>query len=205
MFNATAFQITYVLLWSLTLLLLATVLFLGRQIGSLYQRLGPIGARMANPGPKMDAAIDQMTLADIDGRDVVIGGRRERRSLLVFMSPGCSSCDSLASGLRAIARHEKHSLDVILVSSGSDPLKHQQFREHHKIRHLPYVLSAEMRTNMNITGVPYALLLDEDGVLRSKGIVNSLAHLESLVNTLDSGHRSLEEFRSSQRKAAASA
>jgi hypothetical protein len=54
---------------------------------------------------------------------------------------------------------------------------------------------------MNITTVPYALLLDEEGVLRSKGIVNSLSHLESLLNTIDHGYRSVQEL-ASKREAA---
>ena len=46
---------------------------------------------------------------------------------------------------------------------------------------------------MNITTVPYALLLDGEGILRCKGIVNSLSHLESLLNVLDSGYASVQE------------
>jgi len=195
------FLISYLLLWSVVLVFVGVVLFIGRQIGNIYQRLGPAGAMMANPGPELDSRVDQITVEDIDGKRVAIGGIRERRSLLIFVSPGCSSCAELASGIRAISRHDRNSLEVVLLSIGTDLKQHQEFRRRHSLASLPYVVSPELRTRMNITTVPYALLLDEEGVLRSKGIVNSLSHLESLLNTIDHGYRSVQEL-ASKREAA---
>ena len=193
MWNGATFQITYVLLWGAVLLLAVTVLFLGRQVGVIYQRIGPSGAMMANPGPELNASVERTTVQDIDGQPVTIGGRRQRRLLIIFVAPGCPSCAELASGIRAISQHERTSLDVILVSLGLDVMKHQEFRTRHALTRLPYVLSPEVREKMNITTVPYALLLDGEGILRSKGIVNSLSHLESLLNVLDSGYASVQE------------
>ena len=51
MTSGFTFQFTYVLLWVLVLLTSIVVLFIGRQLGNVYQRLGPAGAMMANPGP----------------------------------------------------------------------------------------------------------------------------------------------------------
>src|SRR5712664_650669 len=201
MWISSVFLISYILLWSVVLVFVAVVLFLGRQIGNIYQRLGPAGAMMANPGPELNASVDRITLEDVDGKSVTIGGMRKRRSLLVFVSPGCSSCAELASGIRAISHHERDSLEVVLVSMGIDPVQNQEFRKRHSLLSLPYVVSPELRTRMNITTVPYALLLDEEGVLRSKGIVNSLSHLESLLNTIDLGYRSVQEL-ASKREAA---
>jgi len=193
MWNGVTFQITYVLLWSTVLLLAVTVLFLGRQVGILYQRVGPAGAMMANPGPELNTLIEQITAQDIDGNPITVAGRQQRRSLIVFVTPGCSSCAELASGIRAISQHERSSLDVVLFSVGLDLVKHQEFRARHALTKLPYIVSAEVGQRMNITTVPYALLLDQEGMLRSKGIVNSLSHLESLLNVIDSGYASVQE------------
>ena len=40
----------------------------------------------------------------------------------------------------------------------------------------------------------FALLIDAGGVLRSKGLVNSREHLESLVEAMDSGFASIQDY-----------
>jgi len=42
--------------------------------------------------------------------------------------------------------------------------------------------------------LPYAVLIGPDGVLRSKGLVNSREHLESLVESMDSGFESIQDY-----------
>ncbi len=191
--TSPAFEITYFLLWITVLLLAVTVLYLGRQIGVLYQQIGPAGAMMANPGPELGASIQQATFEDIDGRSIMIGGIQERRTLIVFVSPGCTSCAEVASAIKAIAYHERKSLDVVLISGGTDNTMHQDFRARHALRTLPYIISGEFRQKMNISTFPYALLLDQNGSVRSKGIVNSLNHLESVLNVIDTGITSIQE------------
>ncbi len=46
--------------------------------------------------------------------------------------------------------------------------------------------------------LPFAALIDKDGVLRAKGIVNSREHLESLFEAQAKGVASLQEYLSSQ-------
>lgn len=179
------FQASYILLWITVAVLSVAVLFLGRQIGLLYQRVGPAGARMANPGPELNSSIEQTVVQDIDGNSVTIGGRRSRQSLIAFVTPGCTSCAELVPAIRAIAHHERSTLDVFLVSFGLDVLTHQEFRSRYNLSEIPYVVSHELRLKLNITAVPYGLALDSEGTLRSKGIVNSQSHLESLLNMTD--------------------
>ena len=45
-----------------------------------------------------------------------------------------------------------------------------------------------------VSKLPFALLIDKDGVLRSKGLVTSREHLESLLESMDSGIASIQEF-----------
>jgi methylamine dehydrogenase accessory protein MauD len=42
--------------------------------------------------------------------------------------------------------------------------------------------------------LPYAVLVDHEGVLRAKGLVNSREHLESLLAAQEAGVASLQEF-----------
>jgi methylamine dehydrogenase accessory protein MauD len=42
--------------------------------------------------------------------------------------------------------------------------------------------------------LPYAVLIDGDGVLKSKGLVNSREHLESMVHAMQSGYASIQDY-----------
>ena len=42
--------------------------------------------------------------------------------------------------------------------------------------------------------VPFAVLIDEQGVLRSKGLTNNREHLESLFEAMERGVASIQEF-----------
>lgn len=197
-------NVTYVLLWVLVLTLAMTTIFLARQLGVLSRQLGPVGAMMANPGPDLNTAVEEITLRDLDGSAIALGGPHTKSRLIVFVSPGCPSCEDVATALRSVHRSERRSLDVIIVGSGTESLVHEEFRKRHLLEAVPYIMSSEFRDRMNIAAVPYALLLDQEGILRSKGLVNSLSQVESLLNVLDTGYESAQQRAHSLRHTAAS-
>ena len=45
-----------------------------------------------------------------------------------------------------------------------------------------------------VSRLPYAVLLDEKGVIRAKGLVNSREQLESLFNAKELGVGSVQEY-----------
>jgi methylamine dehydrogenase accessory protein MauD len=42
--------------------------------------------------------------------------------------------------------------------------------------------------------LPYAVLIDEAGIVRAKGLVNSREHLESLLVAKETGYASIQEY-----------
>ena len=42
--------------------------------------------------------------------------------------------------------------------------------------------------------LPYAVLLDETGVIRAKGLINTREHLESLIQAKEMGISSIQQF-----------
>ena len=42
--------------------------------------------------------------------------------------------------------------------------------------------------------LPFALLIVADGTLKSKGLVNTREHMESLIESMDSGIGTVQEF-----------
>ena len=58
----------------------------------------------------------------------------------------------------------------------------------------PYVLSPALGVAYTVGKLPYAVLLDPAGTVRSKGLVNTREHLESLFEASERGVASLQDF-----------
>ena len=45
-----------------------------------------------------------------------------------------------------------------------------------------------------VSKLPFAILVGADGTLQSKGLVNTREHLESLIEAMDSGVATLQDY-----------
>jgi len=173
---------------------LVMVLGLARQIGILYERVAPMGALMLDSGPKVGEPAPAFTLEAISGGTVAVGGAGKTRSqLLFFLSPTCPVCKKLLPILRSVRHRERAWLDVLLASDG-DRAEHLAFYRNAKLADFPYVLSADLGMALKVGRLPYAVLIDEDGRIRAKGLVNSREQLESLFTAKELGVASVQEF-----------
>jgi methylamine dehydrogenase accessory protein MauD len=188
-----ALLISNVFLWLVVLALLLVVWALARQIGVLYERVAPMGALMIDQGPKVGDAAPSFSLTSIAGGAVSIGGQLGRGQLLFFLSPTCPVCKKLLPVIRSIATSEKAWLDIVLASDGELP-QHKAFYEKADLSAFPYVLSTELGMTYQISKLPYAVLIDEHGAIRGKGLVNSREQLESLFVAKETGVASIQEF-----------
>ena len=66
-------------------------------------------------------------------------------------------------------------------------------REQRLDRHV-YVLSSELGIAYRVAQLPYAVLLDGDGIVRASGLVNSREHLESLFEAAERGVATVQEY-----------
>lgn len=186
--------ISYLALWLVVMLLLFALFVLARQIGLLHRRIGPLGARMTNAGPAVGERVPALHAVDLQGRPVELGYTRGKQTLVVFVSATCTSCTELAPAIRSIWKSERATHDVVLVSLGGDETTNRAFVARHKLSDIPYVVSSDLGLAYQVLTTPYGLLIDQQGILRAKGIVNHLEHLESLLNAAQLGHPSVESF-----------
>jgi methylamine dehydrogenase accessory protein MauD len=56
------------------------------------------------------------------------------------------------------------------------------------------VLSAELGMTYRVSRLPYAVLIDEQGKVRAKGLINSREQLESLFAAKDLGVATVQEY-----------
>jgi methylamine dehydrogenase accessory protein MauD len=191
-----------ILLWVALLGMTAVVLGLTRQIGLLHERSSPMGAMITDHGPDIGDPAPEFDLPDYFGQSVRIGGAsaEARPTLLMFTAPSCPVCDKLFPIIKSIAKAEK--IAVTMISDGA-PEEHARFLETHDLGQIRYVVSAEIGMAFQVGKIPYGVLLDAEGVIRSKGLTNTREHLESLLEADKSGFASLQQFIASRKKTAA--
>lgn len=194
----TALAVSNVALWILVLVLTAVVLALVRQVGVLHERIAPVGALMLNRGPAVGEPAPVLEVADLEGQAHRLGAARAdgRSTLLLFVSPTCPVCKSLLPAVKSSRRDERTWLDLILASDG-DSAEQREFVRSQGLDGIPYVISGALGLAYQVGRLPFAALLDERGILRARGLVNSREHLESLFEAKRLGVASLQEYFSS--------
>ncbi|MBW2551659.1 MAG: thiol-disulfide isomerase, partial [Deltaproteobacteria bacterium] len=117
----------------------------------------------------------------------------ESRTLLFFLSPTCPVCETLLPTVERVARTEVPRVRVVLASDGL-PDEHRVFVDEKRISHLPYVLSAPLGMAYGVAKLPYAVLIDEGGIVAAQGLVNTREHLESLFEAQRRGIASIQDY-----------
>ena len=191
----TGLLISNVVLWIVVLGLLAVVLALTRQLGVLHERIAPVGALMLNKGLAVGEKAPAMDLVDLSGAARNVGAPRSdgRSTLLLFVSPTCPVCKTLLPVVKSSGKDERDWLDVILASDGN-PDEHREFARANGLSSVPYVVSAPLGMTYQVSRLPFAALVDEAGVLRARGLVNSREHLESLFEAKRLGVASIQDY-----------
>jgi methylamine dehydrogenase accessory protein MauD len=192
--------VSNVLLWILVVVLSLVVLALVRQVGILHERITPVGALMLAKGLKVGELAPSLPLDALNGERLTIGGpRADGRSLLVlFVSPTCPVCKALLPVLKSSRKAESSWLDIVLASDG-DLAEQRAYVSEQGLETFPYVVSSPLGVSYQVSRLPYAVIVDHEGVLRARGIINSREHLESLFEAKRLGVASMQDFLESHR------
>jgi methylamine dehydrogenase accessory protein MauD len=191
----TALIVSNAILWLLVIGLSIALLAVVRQLGVLHERIAPVGALMLAKGLKVGEFAPRITVEDLEGRSLTLGAARadERATLIMFVSPTCPVCKALLPVLKSSAAGERDWLDIVLASDGENA-KQREFVLAHRLGIFPYVVSAPLGIAYQVSRLPFAALIDAQGVLRARGIVNSREHLESLFEAKRLGFASIQDY-----------
>ena len=191
----TALTASNVALWFVVIALCLALLAVVRQLGVLHERIGPVGALMLAKGLKVGEIAPKIAAQDLEGRPITVGIARtdERATLVMFVSPTCPVCKTLLPVLKSSLTSERDWLDIILASDG-DTSDQREFVAAHRLGGFPYVVSAPLGIAYQVGRLPFAVLIDAQGVLRARGIVNSREHLESLFEAKRLGFASIQDY-----------
>jgi len=189
-------MVSYAVLWALVIVLSLLVLALTRQVGVLHERVAPAGALMPTSGPKVGEMTEMMPLTDLNEQAVLVGGANADglATLIMFISPTCPVCKSMVPIARSLVSYEGKRMRLVFASDGDKIEHHVAYVRDLGIEDYPYIVSQPLGLAYSVSQLPFAVLIGGDGALKSKGLVNSREHLESLVEAMETGVASLQDY-----------
>jgi methylamine dehydrogenase accessory protein MauD len=187
--------ISNIFLWIVVIVLALVIFALTRQIGILYERVAPAGALAMNKNLKAGQIAPELALQTIDAKVVTVGGRETagKSQLLFFLSPDCPVCKTLIPALKSATKAEADWLTTILCSDGME-LDHQGYIKQQGLQAYPYIVSELLGKTYGVAKLPYAVVIDEKGVIASMGIINSREHMDSLFEAKEKNLASIQEY-----------
>ena len=187
----TALIVSNLILWVVVVALLLIVFALTRQIGVLHERVAPVGALMPMNGPKIGEQISPMVLTTLSGNSIHLGGDGIK-TFIYFLSPGCPVCKSLLPVVLDVDRSEDFRL--LFASDGETDNAHRRYALEHDLCADQYLVSRDLGLAMAVNKLPFATLIDENGVLRGRGLVNNREHIESLMTADELDVSTVQEY-----------
>jgi len=170
--------IAFIVLWISVLFLGFLLLGTLRSLGLLSWRLEQMEAtaprRLGRDGLQPGKKAPDFTLPSAEGGESSLHDFSGRKVLLVFTQSGCSPCKAVVPELN---RLQGRDVQVLVVNNG-DPEATRKWDAEVGAR-FP-VLAQEkfgVSKKYEVFATPFAFLIDEQGVIRSAGIVNSKQHI----------------------------
>jgi len=163
---------------SLAIVVVGFALFLTiRQMGLVLSRVGPGGAKGLDQGPRI-------------GEDLTssLNGLGERifkpgvPGVYIFGSRTCPICSVVKQASEVVARHWSPKARVVMVMDGATAGEAKGGPEGASLLNATH---PELRTKLNIRSVPYAVVVDHQGIALGHGLVNHESHVESLLELLE--------------------
>jgi methylamine dehydrogenase accessory protein MauD len=115
------------------------------------------------------------------------------------VSQTCPICKKLIPIALDFARSER--LDVLFVGD-ADLVEQKKLIAQFGIDEHCFVNGPEVGMAFRVDKLPYAVLLDDQGVISAKGLVNSREHFESLIVAKETGYATIQSYLKAQAEAA---
>lgn len=171
-----------VILWAVVLFLGFLLLGTLRSLGLLSWRLEQLEAttpkRLGRDGLKLGKKAPDFTLPSADGIELSLHDFAGRKVLLVFTQPGCSPCKAIIPELNRLGPAEQ----VLVINNGDTDATRKWSTE--VGARFPVLAQEKLGVSkkFEVYATPFAFLIDEKGIIASKGIVNSRQHIRYVLS-----------------------
>jgi methylamine dehydrogenase accessory protein MauD len=170
-------------LWAVVLLLGFLLLGTLRALGVLGWRLEQLEAttpkRLGRDGLKPGKRAPEFTLPSADGRLIALPDLLGQKLLLVFTQSGCSPCTEVVPDLNRLAN--RGDCRVVVINNGNTEAT-RMWSEQIGAR---FPVLAQDRFSVSklyeVFATPFAFLINEKGVIASKGIISNGQHIRYVM------------------------
>jgi methylamine dehydrogenase accessory protein MauD len=172
----------FVILWAVVLFLGFLLLGTLRSLGVLSWRLEQLEAttpkRLGRDGLKPGKKAPDFTLPSANGKEISLHDFAGRKVLLVFTQSGCSPCKAIIPELNRLGPAEQ-----VLVVNNGDPEATGKWSTEVAAR-FPVLAQDKFSISKRyeVFATPFAFLIDEKGIIASKGIISSRQHIRYVLS-----------------------
>lgn len=187
--------ISYIVLWVVVLGLALLVLLLYRQLGIMY--LGTAEG-VSRDGLEKGTRAPDFSLTDQHGTVHRLSSLRGRPVLLLFGSPHCSPCRILLPQLHDWARAHR-DMEVLWLNAAS-PEESLKFVSDTSttLPVLPFTPEDNVMEQYRVRVTPFMFMVDEQGIVRAKGLANTRSGLDIYYKELKTGKQGPAEMEPEQ-------
>jgi methylamine dehydrogenase accessory protein MauD len=189
----TSLILSQIVSWIVIIGLIVALLALARQVGVLHIRVAPAGALATAGGPTVGSSTGPIATLDLNGKPVTIGGHAHgvKLRLLLFVSAQCPLCKAVIPMATSFAKAERVALTFV---GDDDAAAQRAMIAQHGLDGYAFVNGPEVGQAYGVAKLPFAVLLDGEGAILSKGLVNSREHLESLIIAHEMGINTVQDY-----------
>jgi methylamine dehydrogenase accessory protein MauD len=166
--------ISTITLWAVVLLLGFLLLGALRSLGLLRWRMEQLEAttpsRLGRGGLKPGKKAPDFTLPNVSGGEVSLHDFAGRRVFLVFTQSGCKPCHRILPELNKL---QSGDVQVLVVNNGEMEATRQWAGKTQATFPLLVQQQFSVSKRYEMYATPFAFLIDERGVIASKGIINN--------------------------------
>jgi methylamine dehydrogenase accessory protein MauD len=175
--------VSYLALWLVVLFLGFLLLGALRALGLLRWRLEQLEAttpsRTGRGGLKPGKTAPDFTLPCVSGGEVSLHDFAGRRVFLVFTMSGCKPCHRIVPELNKLQR--SGDVQVLVVNNGELEAAWQWAKEAGVCFPVLAQQQFSVSKRYEMYATPFAFLIDERGVIVSKGIINNGQHIDFVL------------------------
>lgn len=171
-------------LWVLTLFLAFLLVGALRQIGIIQIRLGADpGALITRSGLERGSIAPDFVLVNVRTQQRVhLSSLPKRPTVLVFISTSCSACVSLVPHLNEVLATRGDDFEFVAICRGSMDACRALLSDTGLRAQLLHDAGGTTEMAYGVTLTPFTFVLDADRRVLVRGIANSWAQLESLLD-----------------------
>ena len=155
---------------------------------ALFRYLGLLLERIPAQGPPIGRHAPRRSVGDLNGDTHHLGAPSTHHHLLLFTSPTCPWCEQLEPDIAPFVSSIVPGYRVLLVLGDANGAQARAYAKRVGRGASPNLrVVSELFESYGVPGTPYGLLIDREGVVRSKGTTNTLTDLRTLIDISSNG------------------